>query len=562
MKTNRNLFFIVFSLVLIAIVATFVFFFYPRYVDTAIKYNQAMQKEQDGDTLGAAMLYDRISNYRDSRIKARQAWLKLGDERIESGDPVFAINCYKNAGADDERIKTLYDLLFECGKQAYENADNAAEVYFDSIDSDAYTEMMDDVRISAAETLAYAEEFEKAKAVFNFCSFDAADKMTDVWFEVGKYFLNNNKIGDAYSCFMEAKRICSDEKLTSLLEDINTIWNDSMTEDFLSNDTAKADEFEKYSSMFEKQSVLKKRNRLRYTQACDAYEQGDYATVLRLLSSIDEDYENTEQMLGEISQKLKNMPAAGGIELGALLNLDGSVTLLGKGWKIDAVNWANIKNIAVGKEGFILGVRNNGSVVAAGKSSYNRTNVDKWKNVTAVACGKYHSLGLTADGTVLATGWNYYGQTMTNQWSNVIAVACSENTSYGLTKNGRVYAAGDDSMGQRAVSAWDDIAKLAAGSQHVVGVKNDGTVIATGNNSKGQCNVTSWRNVVDVAAGDNHTVALLANGTLVAIGDNTFGQCDVSEFENVVAVAAGNGFTIIVFENGDYTVIGDLDVNE
>lgn len=562
MKNNRNLVFIVCSLILIAIAASFVFFFYPRYVDTAMKYKEATEKEQSGDMLGAAMLYDRIPNYRDSRIKARQAWLKLGDERIESGDPVFALNCYENASADDERIKTLYDLLFDYGKQAYESGDDAAEVYFDSIDSDAYTEMMDDVRISAAETLAYAEEFEKAKAVFDFCSFDAADKMTDVWFEVGCHFLNNNKIGDAYSCFMEAKSICSDDKLTDLLEEINAIWNDSMTAAFLSNDTAKADEFEKYSSMFEQQSVLKERNRLRYTQACDAYDRGDYATALRLLISIDEDYESIKQMLDEISQKLKNMLAAGGIELGAVLNLDGSVTLLGKGWKIDSVSWTNIKNIAVGKEAFIIGVRNNGTVVAAGKSSYNRTNVDKWKNVTAVACGKYHSLGLVGDGTVLATGWNYYGQTMTDQWSNIVAIACSEYTSYGLTKNGRVYAAGDDSMGQRAVGTWDDIAKITAGFQHVVGVKNDGTVVATGDNSKGQCHVTSWRNVVDVAAGDNHTVALLANGTLVAVGDNTYGQCNVSEFENVVAIAAGSGFTLIAFENGEYAVIGDLSVDE
>lgn len=558
MKKTITIVITVMAAIIAAALAAFVLFAYPRYVQPYNIYKSAERFEREGDSLRAALCFESIPSYRDSQDRARQAWVKIGDERYNEGDFEFAYSCYVKAGADQERMASLDEAFFRLGKDAYESRLGSAEIYFDSIESDEYDVRKDEVRIASGAEYVYANEYEQAKSIFALCSADTTDRIAEIWFRQGEVCLEQFELERAFYCFSEARKTVSDDKLTDLLGRINQKWSDAMLDALLSNNAELADAFGKYGSMFEEDSVLAERDRLRYEEAVAAFDSGDFQRALILLKTVSEGYENADEMIEFIRAKLKNAPAAGGTELGAVLELDGSIRLLGSGWQISSPNWANIDSIAVGKDAFILGVRTNGTVVAKGISSYNRTNVGDWKNIVAVACGQYHSLGLTGNGRVVSCGWNYYGQGLTSQWNDVVAVACGSQTSYGLTKNGRVLAAGDSSLGQLNVGSWRDIVAIAAGTQHVVGVMKDGSVVATGSNDRGQCNVSGWQNIVSAAAGENHTVGLLEDGTLVAVGDNTYGQCNVSGYSGVVAIAAGGGFTVIVFDNGEYTVIGNI----
>ena len=62
-----------------------------------------------------------------------------------------------------------------------------------------------------------------------------------------------------------------------------------------------------------------------------------------------------------------------------------------------------------------LGLRADGTVVAAGTGTSGECRVEHWAHVVAVAAGnvhtasntgRSHSVGLRVDGTVMATGWN------------------------------------------------------------------------------------------------------------------------------------------------------------
>ena len=137
-----------------------------------------------------------------------------------------------------------------------------------------------------------------------------------------------------------------------------------------------------------------------------------------------------------------------------------------------------------------------------------------------IAAGDDHTVGLKADGTVVAAGSSRYGQRDVSDWTDIVSIAAGDYHTVGLKADGTVVAAGWNSSGQCNVRDWTDIVSIAAGDVHTVGLKADGTVVTAGWNSSGQCNVSDWTDIVSIAAGGRHTVGLKADGTVVATGKN------------------------------------------
>ena len=253
-----------------------------------------------------------------------------------------------------------------------------------------------------------------------------------------------------------------------------------------------------------------------------------------------------------------------------------------------------------------VGLRSDGTVVAAGGNDYGQCDVDSWTDIVAVAAENHHTVGLRSDGTVVATGLNDDGQCDVDSWTNIVAVAAGYGHTVGLRGDGTVVAAGCNDDGQCDVDSWTDIVAVAAGSQHTVGLRSDGTVVATGWNYHGQCDVSNWKNIrlpqemnpgyqaaqqlmdegkylqamwafsaldfqdsaekaqearscyvssqPTLAVGSGHTVGLLSDGTVVATGWNRNSQCDVDSWSDIVAVAAGDSHTVGLRGDGTVTV--------
>lgn len=84
---------------------------------------------------------------------------------------------------------------------------------------------------------------------------------------------------------------------------------------------------------------------------------------------------------------------------------------------IAAEQWTDIVAISVGKQGsHIVGLRSDGTVVAAGDNNLKECNVRDWTDVVAVSAGHRFTVGLKADGTVIATGRHIQG---ISQWSHI-----------------------------------------------------------------------------------------------------------------------------------------------
>ena len=67
---------------------------------------------------------------------------------------------------------------------------------------------------------------------------------------------------------------------------------------------------------------------------------------------------------------------------------------------------------------------------------------EEWNDITAIACGMWHTVGLKADGTVVAIGDNAKGACNTRGWSRIRRIACGDHTTLGLDMDGNILTAG------------------------------------------------------------------------------------------------------------------------
>lgn len=65
-----------------------------------------------------------------------------------------------------------------------------------------------------------------------------------------------------------------------------------------------------------------------------------------------------------------------------------------------------------------------------------RGGVDTWESIVSIAAGDYHVLGLKEGGTVVAAGQENSNQCNTAHWRNVVAISAGANHSTGLTADG------------------------------------------------------------------------------------------------------------------------------
>ncbi len=149
-----------------------------------------------------------------------------------------------------------------------------------------------------------------------------------------------------------------------------------------------------------------------------------------------------------------------------------------------------------------VGLKSNGTVVAAGSNASGQCDVDDWEDIIQVTAGVYHTVGLKDDGAVAAAGSNDAGQCDVGDWEGMFQVAAGEQQEVG-GDGGDVFwqdaherladrPADAHADGQRDGAGWTDILQVAPGEDHTVGLKDDGTVVAVGDNDHYQCDVDDW----------------------------------------------------------------------
>lgn len=220
-----------------------------------------------------------------------------------------------------------------------------------------------------------------------------------------------------------------------------------------------------------------------------------------------------------------------------------------------------LTQVCVGQE-HAVGLKEDGTVVAWGKSAYGRTAVPAGlAGVKYIAAGSIHTVALKNDGTVVAWGDNTYGQTdVPAGLINVKAIAAGGNHTVALKNDGTLVAWGLNSSNQVDIPVGLSAVKaIAAGESHTVALLTNGTVVGWGSSSNDQLPVpaTALSGVNAISAGTYHTVALKTNGTVVAWGLNSSSQATVpSGLNGVKSVAAGTYHTVALKNDGNVVTWG------
>lgn len=200
------------------------------------------------------------------------------------------------------------------------------------------------------------------------------------------------------------------------------------------------------------------------------------------------------------------------------LKYDG--TVVSKGLFTDP-NWENINFIAAGWE-HTVGIDSDNNIHIMGNISDEllqgiNDSKGKWNNIISIdtgggkannIIGKGHIVGLREDGTVIAFGDNQYGQCNVygSEWSDIIAISAGDWHTIGLKKDGTVVSTHPlnfESIPSISAcnvygSEWKDIIAISAGCGTTIGLKKDGSIVSTGYNKQNQLPMNgdiNWRNI-------------------------------------------------------------------
>lgn len=160
------------------------------------------------------------------------------------------------------------------------------------------------------------------------------------------------------------------------------------------------------------------------------------------------------------------------------LDKNGVIYIAGKNAKIlqeeiacRADEWTDLIAVAIGGStgsntygtGHIVGLKEDGRAVAVGDNTYHQCDVtgSEWHDIIAISAGDYHTVALRKDGKVLTTpdGPNNKGASdEIASWENIVAVSAGYGFTLGLTADGNVKSAGNRDDGQRdGVDLWRNI---------------------------------------------------------------------------------------------------------
>ena len=196
------------------------------------------------------------------------------------------------------------------------------------------------------------------------------------------------------------------------------------------------------------------------------------------------------------------------------LRSDGTVVACGdnEDGECNVEDWRDVVSISCG-EYCTIGLCSDGSVVACGmiemiemiehdlegtevtcNGSDKRFDVSGWNNIVAISCKTNHVVGLRSDGTVVAAGGNDSGQCEVRAWKNIVAIATAERHTVGLRFDGTVVACGLDDQGQcDEAECLHDIVAIFCSYDHTVGLCSDGTVSVCGSTRYDADDTCEWK---------------------------------------------------------------------
>lgn len=160
----------------------------------------------------------------------------------------------------------------------------------------------------------------------------------------------------------------------------------------------------------------------------------------------------------------------------------------------------------------IVVVKSDGTVAAVGKNDYGQCNVSGWRDVIAVQCDRFGTVGVTSEGTVYYSGTNLENQDQCRRWTGIKAAGTTGSCVYGLRYDGTVITTRPEGLlFGNSVDKWSGVAQLRFGiTSEVAGITHDHKLFKKYHNTQ---------NIDDIAIGfDGWDLILKMDGSVQSIG--------------------------------------------
>ena len=174
-------------------------------------------------------------------------------------------------------------------------------------------------------------------------------------------------------------------------------------------------------------------------------------------------------------------------------------------------DFRGIKKVCPGA-GYVFGLKKDGKVCCIAKWGLSRKDlgrlVARWDHIVDIVyAGRV--IGLREDGTVEAAGDNEHGECDVYNWKEIVAIDAGLEHTVGLKADGTVVAVGNNEHGECNVSGWTDVVAIAADYQKTAALKADGTVLITGDVGSAKNKVANWRifNHIDTIDAERKAIA-------------------------------------------------------
>lgn len=336
------------------------------------------------------------------------------------------------------------------------------------------------------------------------------------------------------------------------------------------------DGFENSNEYIENANSLlttKKNNEALYNDAVSNYDNENYISAIKEFAKLDE-YEDSNEMLQKCRVELARLQQATTISAGIRSSVgmirNGKVYLAGDdyySWKPVLDTWNDIISISV-KGNFVLGLKEDGTVVMAGKVPEYYVGTKTWTDVIAISAGQQYIVGLRSDGTIVAQGHNGDHQVDIDDWNDIVTIATGWRHTVGLDSNGEIHITGLGSNRQLEYienhkNDWKNIVDIDAGggasgnigtTAYTVALKQDGTVVTTLTGEAAE-EVEKWEDIIAISAGDSYIVGLKSDNTIVTTQTEQ-SLDEINKDADIVAISAGYGFTLVLKSGGSVAAIG------
>ncbi len=214
-------------------------------------------------------------------------------------------------------------------------------------------------------------------------------------------------------------------------------------------------------------------------------------------------------------------------------------------------SWKDLCSVVAGYN-HVVGLKNDGTVVAAGKNDAGQCNVQDWTDVVCVAAGMYYTAGVKADGTLVFAGDTANLGQMDMDMTDVVAISGSDYMLMALLKDGTVKTWTSNG---RSSQGWEDAVQVCAGHAGPAALKADGTLLIGDTYDLDNYKPEDWQGLVQIALRGN-LVGLKADGTMIACGYDMDGQCHVGFWTDVVDIYSVSDLSVGVRKDGTLITTG------